>query len=529
MKKSESKSFVSPYPVTFHRNPEALTREISTNRQKNWSSDTIIYGEDDALPLRIAQAVQESPATGACLDTIGQFIKGSGFSDKKLMDFVIDDQGTTLWQLHCILAESLALFHGFSVNFKYSRQGTITTAYPMSFESVRFKKPVGDSKEITAVKYNPYFGTDEYQEHFTKEYPVYDIKQVKNQIQEDFKTFPGQVYYYGKVSPLYRFYPMPTYWRAKKWIYVDGKIQEFHSENLDNGFFQSVLMNVIGDPNAMSKNPKYQEEYEDEQGVKKKRPRITVGEEFGIQMQQTFSGTKKAGNVMVMWSNNADQAVKVQQFPNNTNSDLFTALQDLTTKNITIATRVPSILANISEGVSLGSAGSEIQKAVELMQSRVVEDQQRLMSFYNDVLLPNFVDAPNGEVSIVNFNPISEPVEIEDKFWEFLNDEEKAEFIKTHIPGIKLIRKKNEVVAQPTINPETGEEVPPPPAPNEALKDINQKQMDRILNIAARYSIGLVDPTNKKALTFEQAKAFLLSFGITEAEIPKWLVNPEAE
>jgi hypothetical protein len=540
VKKAQSEKFVSPSPSVFHRGnlitdgelnkPQALTREISTNAQKNWAEDTILYGEDDALPLRIAKAVQDSPATGSCLDTIAQFIKGSGFSNPDLMKLRVDEQGTTLWELHCMLADSMALFDGFSVNFKFALNGKITNAYRMSFESVRFVKPVGDSKEITMVKYNPYFGTDQHQHIHTKAYPLFDPKAVLNQIQNDKKGFPGQVFYYGKTHALYKFYPVPRYWRAKKWIYVDGKIQEFHSENLDNGFFQSVLMNVIGDPNALSKNPKYQTEYE-EDGVKKIRPgNTTVGQEFNEQMRESFSGSKKAGSVMVLWSNNKDQSVNVQPFPNNTNSDLFNALQDLTTKNITIGTRVPSILANISEGVSLGSNGGEMQKAVELMQSRVIEEQQKLMQFYNEILLPNMDKATKDKVEIVNFNPITNKVEIPDNVWEFLNDEEKVEFIKMNMSNVKIIRTAAVATPDPA-NPEAplpdGTVPPPAPQVNTALKDIGMEQLNKIQKIVARYNLGTTEPTNPKALTYEQAKQFLLSYGLTETDLSHWLIKPE--
>lgn len=533
MKKSKASGFVSPNPKAIkvsQKSPEALQREISTSGQKNWAEDTILYGEDDALPLRIAQAVEESPAAGSCLDTISQFIKGSGFSNKELMKLKVDEYGTTLWALHCQLAEALAIFDGFSVNFKYNRKGSITNSFYLPFESVRFQKPLDGSREITHLKYNPYFGTAEYRQEYTKTYPVFNEQEALNQIAEDPKGFPGQVYYYGRVSPLYKFYPVPRYWRGKKWIYVDGKIQEFHSENLDNGFFQSVLLNLIGDPSAWSKNPRLQEEYDDN-GTKKKRPTKTVGEEFNEQMSGTFSGAQKAGTVMALWSQKADDVVKVQAFPSNTNADLFTTLQDLTTKNITIATRVPSILANISEGVSLGSAGSEMQKAVELMQSRVAEYQNKLMEFYNEILLPNLERGTKEKVEIVNFNPITQKVEIEDKFWEFLNEQEKTEFMRKSFPGITLFRS-----ATPTVVPattETGEPIPegeqPVPAtpPNEALKNINQKQLDRILNIVARFNIGQVDASNKKALSFEQAKSILLGYGLTEADIPNWLITPD--
>lgn len=523
---------ISPSPTVFHRDsvaeaPVALKREISTDFQRNYSDDTLFYGEDDALPLRIAKAIDESPAASACIDTIAQFIKGAGFSNPELGKLKIDKNGTTLWDLHSALADTLALYNGFSVNFKYNDSAKITNSYILSFESVRFKKPPEGDPYIHHIAFNPYFGTDLYNRNHTQTYPVYEPEELKNQLGELGTQFPGQVYYYGKTSPLYRFYPVPKYWTGKKWIYIDGRIQEAHAENLDNGWFQSVLMNVIGDPSAPSQNPKYIDTYTDPiDGLVKQRSTKTVGQEFSEQMQATFSGTKKMGTVQVMWSLNHDDAAKIQEFPTNANADLFLALQDLTTKNITIATRVPSILANISEGVSLGSAGSEIQKAVELMQSRTAEFRMILENFYNNILLPNLSKGATSEkISILNFNPVTEPVEIDDKVWEFLNEQEKAEWIRKNFPGITLLR----AASVPTVqtDPETGEPVPAPVTGNDALKNINLQQLNRIQAIVRRYNIGQVDPSHKQALTLEQAKQFLLSYGLTEQDINAWLITPE--
>jgi hypothetical protein len=424
--------------------PQDLKREKAVPEQKNWSEDTILYGEDDALPLRIALAVEKSPAASSCTETVAQFIKGAGFSDPALMDLVVDESGTTLWELHESLSDCLSLFEGFAVNFKYNPAGKIVQSYMLGFEGCRMTMPAENSPIITHIKHNPYFGTNEWRRHYTECYPVYNAETIKAEMkaaqereeeEKDYKGYPGQVYYYGKTSPIHRFYPVPRYWSAEKWIYIDGKVQESHSENLDNGWFQSVLMKIVGDPNAWSTNPRFVD------SVTGKSTK-TVGEEFADNMRDNFSGSKKMGGVMVQWGLNSASLPEIEAFPSTANADLFLALQDITTKNITIARRVPPILANISEGVSLGSGGSEMQKAVELMQSRCTPFQNQLMNFYNKVLLPGMgIRNSEGEparVDIQHFTPITTPVELEDKFWDVLTAAEKREFVKKNFPSAPL-------------------------------------------------------------------------------------------
>lgn len=527
---------ISPSPAAYAvAQPVSLKREATTLSQKDFLENTIKYGDDNAFPLRLAKAVEDSPATSACIRTIAKFIKGGSFSDKELMKIKVNKRGQTLWDLHGVLSKSLALFEGFAVNFKYNKGYKIDNVYDMSFESIRFVKPEDDlATEITEVKYNPYYGTSEFQEKYTKCYPLFDVAAAKDQYLQMREAYPGQVYYYGTTSPLHRFYPFPTYYSAKNWIEADAKFQEFMNQELENGFFQSVLFNMIGNPNDPSENPKYQETYE-EDGVTKSRSTKTIGQEFAEQMSESFSGSKKAGTAMVLWSLNKESAVTLQEFPSQILSDRLTTQQDLTTKNITISTNTPGILANISEGVSLGSGGSEIQKAVEIMQSNTVDMRVILEQFYNEILLPNLQVDGNPklvgkEVKIVNYNPVTVPIEVNKDIWEWMNDEEKADYVKKNLPDVTLFR-ANMAVQQPLPGTEqldeAGQPIPAPAVPNEALKNINMQQLDRIQKIVARYNIGLVEPTNTKSLTYEQAKAFLLSFGLTEQEIPNWLITQD--
>lgn len=513
--------------------PEALKREIATLSQKDGFEDIIIYGPDNAFPLRLAQAVDESPAASSCIDTITKFIKGSGFSDEELMTFPVDSNGTTLWDLHCILSESLATFWGFAVNLKYNNDGKIDQAFHTAFESCRFAMPPEKDPNITSIRYNPYYGTVEYKQEDTTTYGVFNPKKVFDEKKQwgtksKLAEYPGQIFYYGKTSPLSRFYPKPKYWSAKEAIQADHKMEEFHNEELDNGMFQSVLINAIGDPSAWSKNPRLmKEELQSDNVTKKKVPTKTVGEEFNDQMSTAFSGSRKAGTAMVLWSANANEAIQVSPFPTGISGDRIVATHDSIIKIITIAFQVPSILANISEGVSLGSGGSEIQKAIELMQSRTVEWREILQNFYNKILFPNMAKGPGKgkKVEIQNYNPVSEPVEVNKEIWAFLNDQEKVAFIKKNMPEIEIIRPEPTALPEttvPQIDPETGEPLPvqpPAPKPNEALKDLNLVQIKRIQKIVRQFNTG--------EITYDQAKQILMSYGLTEEDLSAWLIKPE--
>lgn len=543
-KNKQAHSTVSPSPALFRINgknhlsdsfadPQDLKRQISVTSQTVWSEGTILYGDDDALPLRIALAVEESPAASSCIAAIAKFIKGSGFSEPDLMTHIIDKDGTTLWDFHCSLAESLALFWGFAVNFKFNRNGKITNSFQLSFESCRFQAPGEQSPYITHIVYNPYFGTVEKKADFTQTFSVFNIKEVQNEIgglktKEDLDRWPGQVFYYGKTSPLSRFYPKPKYWSAKEAIQADHKLQEFTNEELDNGFFQSVLIQAIGNPHEMSKNPATQSEVLKSDGVTKElKPTETIGQEFNREMGASFAGSKKAGVAMVLWALNKDNSAQIQAFPTTINADRLIATQNSITKTITIATEVPGILANISEGVSLGSDGNEMQKGVELMQSRTVEWRTILQNFYNNILLPNLENGVKGKtVEIQNYTPISEPIEIDDHVWEFLNEVERIAFIKKNMPEVEIIR-PDPVIAPtpaPVIDPNNPE---PLPTETATATDPQQEAIDALIRSLSRKDLakfyGYVNDYKKQRATLEQTKIFLHAFKLTDEQIMLFL------
>lgn len=518
------KTFINPSPQAIKvSNPEALRREVAHDSQVVWNEDYIRYGEDDALPLKIASIVDQSPATKSCLKTKAKFIKGARFSSPELMKLKIDKNGTTLWQFHSMLSDMLSLFDGFSVNFKFNGGIKITNSYILSFESCRLKRP--DKKgNINSIKHNPYYGTSEYKEEDSTEYPIFDLQKVNEQFSNP-KTggtmYQGQAYYYGKTTPLHRFNPIPDYWSGQFWINIDAKIQEFHANNLDKNFLLSVLWNAIGDPSAPSKNKKYNQLVTGTDGVKRITNPKTVGEEFNEMLTTAFAGSSKGGAGIVFWSGNHDTATKVSAFPTNSNHDLFTTLQDLTTKNITIATQVPGILANISEGVNLGSDGNEMRAAIELMQSRVTEEQQILMDFYNDVLLPNLAEPTTERVEIVNFIPITVPVNMEDKFWEALTPEERRKWMAKNVPGIELDILTT--TAEPTVD-EQGNVIPPSEEAkvNENLKNMTGRQLQQVQRVVRQFNQG--------KLTFEQAKQLLKNgFNFTDMDVNDWLITTEEE
>lgn len=517
-------TYVSPYPTAFSINsnktePEALKTELTTLHQIRKDEGTLIWGADDALPLHILDAISKSPTTSSCMAKMEQFVNGDGFTDEGLETMVVNKDGQTLRDLHRQLVGFFCPLDGFSTNFKFNSEGKITNAYCIDTSAIRFKAEA-ESNEISGIKYNPYFGSTEYRKHYTTEYSLFDIENVNKDIKKYGTKFEGQVYFYGIKRPLFKHYPVPKFWSGSKWIYSDAKLATYIDTMLDNGFFSSVLMNVVGNPNKMSEHPDSMRDVTGTDGVVRKQPTKTEGEIFGEMMAANFSGVQKAAKALVTWSANKDQSVNIQPFPTNTNFDFVSGTLRETIRMITIATEVPGILCNLPDEVSPLAGQDVLKNASEAMQNNTASKRFTLENFYNNILIPNMAKTTKAKVQIKPYQQTKVQITVDDKFWEFMNESEKIKFIEENEPSIQLNRppQAEANTAPPTVDKKGNiVEAPTVPQVDEVLKGLKVSEINRILSIVKKVNSG--------QLTNEQAKTILSGYGLNDEQINAFL-NP---
>jgi len=422
---------------------KSLFRQVAP-RNASTIEGYLPYGEHDNFPLDWSNDIQNSPTANSCMGTLQDFIEGQKFSDDDLMKRVINPKGETLWQLHQESSDSWGEFEGFAWLVRYNSLGQITELEFKPFENCRLGKPDSNGY-ISKIYYNPFFGTSEFKGSDRTQTIIYDVfnpNAVKDQIVRDKEKYKGQIFYCATTTSLSRYYPRPKPTAAKKWMKIEAGISDYHQDKIDNGFLNDYILIMKGNPNEASTNPDFQDE------TKAK----TVGQEFDAVMENNFMGKGQHANVMVQWVSTPDEKPEILAVPSSANGDLFITLDNQATKKITVAWKVPSILANISEGVSLGGDGNQVRVAVKLMQQRVIKEQKILTDSYERIL-KLMLQPYNDEVKIVSYNPYPELEIIDDKVWEAMTAEERREWIKDNT-DIKLIEETVvETPTQPTPQP----------------------------------------------------------------------------
>jgi hypothetical protein len=413
-----------------------LFKSVAPSKIVDNSRSILLWGQRNDFPQKLISEVYESPTASACMDTFIDFLEGDGITEPEFAKFKVNSR-ETLDELHSKVSPDMGYLESFAICVKYNKLGEKIELKHLPFESVRLAPP-DDTGYVSKIHYNPGFGTrDEKPEH-TVIYDVYnpDPEIVFKQYGEQGESYNGQVYIYIAEKPLERFYAKPYYSGGRKWFVIDHKIGLFHERNIDNNFLLSVLMKIIGDPDeAIESN---------EEG----RVTKTVGQAFDEQLSQEFGGAGNAGKVFVAWAKAAEAFPQLEAFPNSTNHDLFIALQQLTIDNISIATKVPPILANIQVAGKLGNS-QEIINAIKLMYQRVNKKQRIQERAYKE-LLTNFKDAPQiTDLTIRNINPVDV---IPPEVWAVLSREEQRKFVENNF-DVELLPEPILPTQPPTTDP----------------------------------------------------------------------------
>jgi hypothetical protein len=411
MLKSVTESFVKVFNF--------VQREFAYSSQVDLQGKFMPFGPGDNFPNRLIDLVDGSPTATSCLSTVSDFVIGEGFSEgEDLENMKVNSQGMTLGQFHAIQGNSITHFWGMATLVKFSKTGVITEWWPVPFSYCRLGRP-DDNGTISKIHYNPYFGTVLYKAQDTEIYDAYNPEQVTTQLAEQGKNFKGQIFWYGIRDRKNPFYPIPDYYSAHRWMNLEKNAAIYYDENLENGFLQSSILKMIGDPN-------------DPSGLKDGEGNdIPKGKAFSSEMDKNFSGAKRNAKIMAFWASNKEEFPEIVSFPSNANADLYRAQDEHAVKKITIATKVPGILANISEGVSLGGDGNMLRAATKVMQQRVKPMQNILTDYYAQIL--SKIAKPITEpISIVPYNAFPELEGVDPQVWEVLTVEERRQWVRDH-------------------------------------------------------------------------------------------------
>ncbi len=334
---------ISITPNTIDNTPDTIR-----NPDGSW----INFGLDNKLHYYLSDSVQHSPTHSAIIDFKATVTKGNGIDlegyNGKLSAHQITDAVTKA-------CADIPVFETFSWLLSTNVNGDVIRVTALPNEGVR----VSDLNPATGLPHRYFFSYNWSNGLPVTEYEPFDFHRKR----------VGQFLLQRRVvRPNQYFYTVPAYYSAHDWISLEDKIATFHKNNLDTGFFPSVIMEFFGDePNANEK----------------------VALENKISSKFGGASGKK---LFTIFSEDGNEPTKITTFNPPDLPNYFEKLMSEISAKIMTSHRIPAILVGIKEvgKTGLGSNSEEIQASYSLYESVSIAPGRNLITdALNDIIKYN--------------------------------------------------------------------------------------------------------------------------------------------
>ncbi len=350
------------------------------DQKENATQKIINYGDDNRYPQELIKIVGGSPIMTACLDTKAKYLAGDGL-------YMVDANGKEIeneftkkvlriynpnnWEQICL---SWAWFEAVGFHFKFDLNGFIVEVLNQEFSTIRLGLPDADNR-IKAAYLSQAWQLEKRIEKFkAKHIDIYDEVSTAAKIKafadasktKEFAKWNGALQIVRRRRPGQLYYPNPKYASALGWGYVDGQIQVFHSNAVDNSFAPGFILYIPFSLDGVDENGK----------PLKARMREEV--------EEAWTGAENGGKPAILYGPNKESTPQILPFTNGGTDKLYIALQNLLKENICIATSTPPVLANIPmEGGLNTNKEYVINEFDRYLNTEIKPDQTRLLEPMN--------------------------------------------------------------------------------------------------------------------------------------------------
>lgn len=340
--------------------------------------DWIKYGSDNRFPDKLIDLVGKSALHGAIVSSKVSATKGLGLEyegepDPKTDAFLKEaNDNETLNEVFAKATFDLVLFGGYALEVILSKdKKSIAQVNHIDFSKLRCTKSDADNN-INDYLYSKDWSRARQSEYAPKSIPAYTIGSKE----------PRQLIYFKDYRPGLEYYPLPAYIGALSYIETDVEIANFHLSNIKNGMAPSVMINF---PNGVPN--------EEERKIHKR------------DFERQFTGSDKAGKVIISYSDDKDRAPIVNPISVSQLDKQFNLLQTQVLDNILAGHKIVSpLLVGLRGGGGLGSNASEIESAFELYNNQVINPlKEQLLKSFNKIMIINGMQ----ELDVISTAPIS--------------------------------------------------------------------------------------------------------------------------
>ena len=358
---------------------------IAETRGKDW----IEYGDANGdwrnlYPQFIIDLYYSSSITAAIVNSTSEMIAGENLiiedederdleARVKLQNFM--DRANGNESLHEVLKKvsfDFKLQGAFALNVVWSKDRTqIAEIYHVDVSKVRCARPDELGKSPGYYISADWTNTRQNKPYYVPAFNTND------------RTSPNQIMYAGLYSPNMNSYYTPDWVSCANWALIDGRVSEYHLNNISSGFSGSFMVNFS---NGV---PTQEERFQIEQSLTDK-----------------FTGQNNAGKFILTFSDYKTRTPEIQAISPSDLDKQYIALQELLTQNILSGHRVTSpMLMGIKSDTGLGNNADELNSAANFYLNTTIKGfQDMIVKQLRKIFQVNQMDMP---VNFVQLKPIT--------------------------------------------------------------------------------------------------------------------------
>jgi len=305
--------------------------------------DIILFGDNNLYPQYLIELVNRSSKHNAIITGKAAFITGQGFEtseDSALQSFINNTNGENLNKVLYKAAWDLELFGGFALQIDFGILGN-KIALISHIDISKLRKV----KDETIILYSDNWALGSRAEKIT--YKVWDATA---------KREGTYIYYFKQYRTGIETYPIPEYIGSIAAIETDVEINNFHLNNIKQGFAAGMMVNFN---NGVPNNPEKQREIE-------------------RKLKAKFQGTDNAGGVVINFSDSPEKKPDILPLQPSDLDKQFEQLRKDTNQEIFTGHKITSPQLFGVDGESAFSR-NVINDAQEAFQVNYITPKQRLL------------------------------------------------------------------------------------------------------------------------------------------------------
>lgn len=324
--------------------PYVESNIVTPDEKKQSGKDYYYWGKKNNYPDYLAGLYDDCATLSSVVDGTRDYVAGNGaVCQHTLQGRFMNRKGKTAHEIVKALAFSRIMYGGFAIQVIRDSIGNVCEMYPINLRFLR------SDKEGEVFWYSEKW-TDGYGRAEALIYPKF---------MPESKEPSSILYFKGDVDTVY---PKPMWHGAVKSCEIERNIDQFHLNNLSNGFMGSYIINFNN-------------------GI----PEDKLKKEIERDVTNKFCGTENAGRILLSFNDSRDKAVTLQKLEVSDYGEKYRSTTDSVKQKIFTAFRANENLFGIP--TANGFNQEEYEAAFKLFNRTVVRPMQQDICYAFDRIL----------------------------------------------------------------------------------------------------------------------------------------------